>query len=139
MIELSKEHPYEDACKILHVSPIANWKSYKLSESARNFIKMETIAKVLNEGWKPNLKDPNTVRWVVYAYNYTDSYSDDGGGAGLVSCLSPVGLGGVSGHVGTALEFKDRKTANKFQELCKPLIIKHLLNRDDPENFKINF
>ena len=135
MIELSKEHPYEDACKILHVSPIANWKSYKLSESTRNFIKMEAIAKVLNEGWKPNLKDPNTVRWVVYAYNY----SATGGYAGLVCCNSSLSLGAAYSNVGTDLEFKDRKTANKFQELCKPLIIKHLLNRNDPENFKISF
>lgn len=134
MIELSKEHPYEDACKILHVSPIANWKSYKLSESARNFIKMETIAKVLNEGWKPDLKDPNNIRWIVYAHSYTN-----GNNAGLVYCGSHIGLGTASGTVGTALEFKDRKTANKFQELCKSLIIKHLLNRDDPENFEIDF
>ena len=134
MIELSKEHPYEDACKILHVSPIANWKSYKLSESARNFIKMETIAKVLNEGWKPDLKDPKTIRWTVYAYHYTNGRS-----TGLVYCYSHYGLGYAYGYVGTALEFKDRKTANKFQELCKPLIVKHLLNRDDHENFEISF
>lgn len=134
MIKLSKEHPYEDACKILHVSPIANWKSYKLSESARNFIKMETIAKVLNEGWKPDLKDPDTIRWVVYAYHYTDRNT-----AGLVACFSLNGLGLAAGAVGTTLEFKDRKTANEFQELCKPLIVKHLLNRDDYENFEISF
>lgn len=133
-MKLSKEHPYEDACKILHVSPIANWKSYKLSESARNFIKIETIAKVLNEGQKPDLKNPDTIRWIVYAHHYTDS-----GYAGLVSCGSHYGLGSAYGNVGTALELKDRKTANKFQELCKPLIVKHLLNRDDYENFRIIF
>lgn len=136
MIELSKEHPYEDACKILHVSPIANWKSYKLSESARNFIKMETIAKVLNEGWKPDLRDPNTVRYVIYACIYR---SDPGGYAGLVYCNSHYSLGYVFAGVGTALEFKNRETANKFQELCKPLIIKHLFNRDDYENFEFRF
>ena len=138
MIELSKEHPYEDACKILHVSPIANWKSYKLSESARNFIKMETIAEVLNEGWKPDLRNLNTVRYVIYAYIYRCD-SGDGGYAGLVSCCSGASLGSVLAYVGTALEFKNRETANKFQELCKPLIIKHLLNRDDYENFEIRF
>lgn len=125
MIKLSKEHPYEDACKILHVSPIANWKSYKLSEQARNFIKMETIA-----------KDSNIVRWYVYAWCYTSDFS---GHAGLVDCYSRRGLGIAGGGVGTALEFKDRKTVNKFQELCKPLIIKYLLNRDDHENFEICF
>lgn len=133
MIELSKEHPYEDACKILHVSPIANWKSYKLSEQARNFIKMETIAEVLNEGWKPDLRNPNTVRYAIYAY------INPSGGAGLVYCLSLDGLGAVTADVGYALEFKNKKTANKFQELCKPLIIKHLLNRDDYKNFEIRF
>lgn len=133
MIKLSKEHPYEDACKILHVSPIANWKSYKLSEQARNFIKMETIAEVLNEGWKPDLRNPNTVRYIIYAY------INPGGSTGRVCCGSYSEWGNAYAEIGFALEFKNKKTANKFQELCKPLIIKHLFNRDDYENFKISF
>lgn len=32
MIELSKEKPYEDACKILGLRPVANYKSYKLTD-----------------------------------------------------------------------------------------------------------
>lgn len=49
MIELSKEKPYEDACKLLGLRPVANYKSYKLTDETRNFIKLETIAKALNE------------------------------------------------------------------------------------------
>lgn len=49
MVELSKEHPYEDACKLLKISPVANYKSYKLSDETRNFIKLETIAKQSEE------------------------------------------------------------------------------------------
>lgn len=33
MIELSKEKPYEDACKILGLRPVANYKSYKSVDS----------------------------------------------------------------------------------------------------------
>lgn len=32
MIKLSKEKPYEDACKILGLRPVANYKSYKLTD-----------------------------------------------------------------------------------------------------------
>lgn len=45
MVELSKEHPYEDACKLLKISPVANYKSYKLSDETRNFIKLENNRK----------------------------------------------------------------------------------------------
>ena len=38
MIKLSKEKPYEDACKILGLRPVANYKSYKLTDETRNFI-----------------------------------------------------------------------------------------------------
>lgn len=61
MIELSKEKPYEDACKLLGLRPVANYKSYKLTDETRNFIKLETIAKALNEGWKPTTIDPKSV------------------------------------------------------------------------------
>lgn len=63
MIELSKEKPYEDACKLLGLRPVANYKSYKLT----------------------------------------------------------------------------RDTAKEFARICKPMIIKHLFDRDDHENFKFNF
>lgn len=62
MVELSKEHPYEDACKLLKISPVANYKSYKLSDETRNFIKLETIAKAIRGDWKPDLADENTDR-----------------------------------------------------------------------------
>ena len=35
MIELSKEKPYEDACKLLGLRPVANYKSYKLTDETR--------------------------------------------------------------------------------------------------------
>lgn len=42
-MEISKEHPYEDTCKILSIRPVANYKSYQLTDETRNFIKLETV------------------------------------------------------------------------------------------------
>ena len=135
MIQLSKEHPYEDACKLLKISPVANYKSYKLSDETRNFIKLETIAKALNEGWKPTTIDPKEVRYYVWGWNYTDNRKP----SGLLAVASSNGLGYAFAHVGTSLEFKDRDTAKEFARICKPMIVKHLFDRDDHENFEFNF
>ena len=135
MIELSKEKPYEDACKILGLRPVANYKSYKLTDETRNFIKLETVVKALNEGWKPTTIDPKEVRYYVWGWNYTDNSAD----AGLLDVDSDVGLGEAGAGVGTSLEFKDRDTAEEFVRICKPMIVKHLFGRDDHENFKFNF
>lgn len=78
MIKLSKEKPYEDACKILGLRPVANYKSYKLTDETRNFIKLETVAKALNEGWKPTTIDPKEVRYYVWGWNYTDNRKPSG-------------------------------------------------------------
>lgn len=135
MIELSKEKPYEDACKILGLRPVANYKSYKLTDETRNFIKLETVVKALNEGWKPTTIDPKEVRYYVWGWNYTDNGSD----AGFLHVSSSNGLGAAYAYVGTSLEFKDRDTAKEFARICKPMIVKHLFGRDDHENFKFNF
>lgn len=135
MIKLSKEKPYEDACKILGLRPVANYKSYKLTDETRNFIKLETVAKALNEGWKPTTIDPKEVRYYVWSWNYTDNRKP----SGLLSVASSDGLGDALAYVGNSLEFKDRETAKEFAKLCKPLIVKHLFGRDDHENFKFNF
>ena len=135
MIKLSKEKPYADACKILGLRPVANYKSYKLTDETRNFIKLETVVKALNEGWKPTTIDPKEVRYYVWGWNYTDN----GARAGLLVVASFDGLGGASAGVGTSLEFKDRDTAKEFARICKPMIVKHLFGRDDHENFKFNF
>lgn len=135
MIELSKEKPYEDACKILGLRPVANYKSYKLTDETRNFIKLETVVKALNEGWKPTTIDPKEVRYYVWGWNYTDN----GAAAGLLGVGSDGGLGLAYAYVGTSLEFKDRDTAKEFARICKPMIVKHLFGRDDHENFKFNF
>lgn len=135
MIELSKEKPYEDACKLLGLRPVANYKSYKLTDETRNFIKLETIAKALNEGWKPTTIDPKEVRYYVWGWNYTDN----GTTAGLLAVGSSDGLSYAAAYVGTSLEFKDRDTAKEFARICKPMIVKHLFGRDDHENFKFNF
>lgn len=135
MIELSKEKPYEDACKILGLRPVANYKSYKLTDETRNFIKLETVVKALNEGWKPTTIDPKEVRYYIWGWNYTDN----GASAGLLLVSSLDGLGNASASVGTSLEFKDRDTAKEFARICKPMIVKHLFGRDDHENFKFNF
>ena len=135
MVELSKEHPYEDACKLLKISPVANYKSYKLSDETRNFIKLETIAKALNEGWKPTTIDPKEVRYYVWGWNYTDNRKP----SGLLAVASHLGLGNAYAYVGTSLEFKDRDTAKEFARICKPMIVKYLFDRDDHENFEFNF
>lgn len=135
MIELSKEKPYEDACKLLGLRPVANYKSYKLTDETRNFIKLETIAKALNEGWKPKVTDPKEVRYYIWGWNYTDNQKP----SGLLTVSSHNGLGYAYATVGTSLEFKDRDTAKEFARICKPMIVKHLFGRDDHENFKFNF
>lgn len=136
MIKLSKEKPYEDACKILGLHPVANYKSYKLTDETRNFIKLETIAKALNEGWKPTIMDPKEVRYYVWGWNYIDNRKPEG----LLALLSRnAALGTAGASVGTSLEFKDEDTAKEFARICKPMIVKHLFGRDDHENFKFNF
>lgn len=135
MIELSKEKPYEDACKLLGLRPVANYKSYKLTDETRNFIKLETIAKALNEGWKPKVTDPKEVRYYIWGWNYTNNQKP----SGLLAVISRNGLGNANAAVGTSLEFKDRDTAKEFARICKPMIVKHLFGRDDHENFKFNF
>lgn len=135
MIELSKEKPYEDACKLLGLRPVANYKSYKLTDETRNFIKLETIAKALNEGWKPKVTDPKEVRYYIWGWNYTNNQKP----LGLLYVGSSDGLCTADADVGTSLEFKDRDTAKEFARICKPMIVKHLFDRDDHENFKFNF
>lgn len=135
MIELSKEKPYEDACKILGLRPVANYKSYKLTDETRNFIKLETIAKALNEGWKPRITDPEEVRYFIWGWSYTDNRKP----SSLLGVLSSNGLGGAGAVVGASLELKDRDTAKEFARICKPMIVKHLFGRDDHENFKFDF
>lgn len=135
MIELSKEKPYEGACKILGLRPVANYKSYKLTDETRNFIKLETVAKALKEGWKPTTIDPKEVRYYVWGWNYTDNRKS----SGLLAVDSFDGLGLAYAAVGNSLEFKDRDTAKEFARICKPMIVKHLFGRDDHENFKFNF
>lgn len=135
MIKLSKEKPYEDACKILGLHPVANYKSYKLTDETRNFIKLETIAKALNEGWKPTTMDPKEVRYYVWGWNYTDNRKP----SGLLSLRSTYALGNAAADVGSSLEFKDKDTAKEFARICKPMIVKHLFGRDDHENFEFNF
>lgn len=135
MIKLSKETPYEDACKILGLHPVANYKSYKLTDETRNFIKLETIAKALNEGWKPTTMDPKEIRYYIWGWNYTDNRKP----SGLLSLLSLDVLSYAYAYVGTSLEFKDKDTAKEFVRICKPMIVKYLFGRDDHENFKFDF
>lgn len=135
MIKLSKEKPYEDACKILGLHPVANYKSYKLTDETRNFIKLETIAKALNEGWKPTTMNPKEVRYYIWGWNYTDNRKP----SGLLLLYSYSTLGPAYALVGTSLEFKDKDTAKEFARICKPMIVKHLFDQDDHENFKFDF
>lgn len=135
MIKLSKETPYEDACKILGICPVANYKSYKLTDETRNFIKLETIAKALNENWKPNITDPKEERYYIWGWNYTNNRKP----FGLLTVSSFFGINAANAYVGAPLEFKDRDTAEEFARICKPMIIKYLFGRDDHENFKFTY
>lgn len=135
MIKLSKEKPYEDACKILGLHPVANYKSYKLTDETRNFIKLETIAKALNEGWKPTTMNPKEVSYYIWGWNYTDNRKP----SGFLSLASSATLSLATASVGTSLEFKDKDTAKEFARICKPMIVKHLFDQDDHENFKFDF
>lgn len=137
MIKLSKEKPYEDACKILGLRPVANYKSYKLTDETRNFIKLETVAKALNEGWKPTTIDPKEIRYYIWGWNYTDNRKSSG--LLVVGSHYELGNAGAYAAIGNSLEFKDRDTAKEFARICKPMIVKHLFGRDDHENFKFNF
>lgn len=134
-MEISKEHPYEDACKILGIRPVANYKSYKLTDETRNFIKLETVAKALNKGWKPKITDPEEVRYCIWGWGYTDSRKP----FGLLCLYSADGLGYGVASVGISLELKNMSTAKEFARVCKPMIVKHLFGRDDHENFELNF
>ena len=120
---------------MLGLRPVANYKSYKLTDETRNFIKLETIAKALNEGWKPKVIDPKEVRYYIWGWSYTNNQKP----LGLLYVGSSDGLCTADANVGTSLEFKDRDTAKEFARICKPMIIKHLFGRDDHENFKFNF
>lgn len=111
-MEISKEHPYEDACKILGIRPVANYKSYKLSDETRNFIKLETVAKALNEGWKPNILDPKEIRYYVWGYNYTDHRKP----CGFLFLYSLDGLDYATAYVGTSLELKKQRNSCKIWE-----------------------
>lgn len=135
MIKLSKEKPYEDACKILGLHPVANYKSYKLTDETRNFIKLETIAKALNKGWKPTTMNPKEVRYYIWGWNYTDNRKP----SGFLYLSSYNALSFAGAAVGTSLEFKDKDTAKEFARICKPMIVKHLFDRDDHENFEFDF
>lgn len=134
-MEISKEHPYEDACKVLGLRPVANYKSYKLTDETRNFIKLETIAKALNKGWKPDLTDPKEIRYSVWGWSYTDNRKP----LGILTLHSDGGPGYGDANFGTSLEFKDKDTAKEFARVCKPMIVKHLFDRDDHENFELNY
>lgn len=134
-MEISKEHPYEDACKILGIRPVANYKSYQLTDETRNFIKLETVAKVLNKGWKPDIMNPEEIRYMIWGWNYTDNRKP----SGCLRLYSGVGLRAAGSYVGTSLEFKDVETAKEFARLCKSIIVKHLFDRDDYENFELSF
>lgn len=130
MIKLRPENAYEDACKLLGIRPIVNYKSYKLSDETRNFIKLETIAKALNEGWKPDIEG-----YHVYGCYYTDYRKPKG----FLAIFPSNVLDFYTADLGIALELKDRETAKEFAFLCKPILVKHLLNREDYENIGLCF
>lgn len=134
-MEISKEHPYEDACKILGIRPVANYKSYQLTDETRNFIKLETVAKALNKGWKPDIMNLKEMRYMIWGWNYIK----DEKFSSLLLLNSTSVLGSAYGDVGISLELKDEETAKEFARLCKPMIVKHLFGLNNHENFKLNF
>lgn len=136
--KISREHPYEDACKLLKIAPVANYKSYKLSDETRNFIKLETVAKVLNQGWKPNLSKRDTIRYFPWAYVCTDSRKTDKS-AGLLYLRSNLGVGGSGATVGTSLEIQNRELCQYFMEICKKELVIHFTGKDEAEKYEFRF
>lgn len=136
--KISREHPYEDACKLLKIAPVANYKSYKLSDETRNFIKLETVAKALNQGWKPDLSERSTVRHYPWAYVYTDDRKTDKS-AGLLRLFSVNGLGYSYAAVGTSLEIQNEELCQYFMEICKKEIVIHLTRKDEAEKYEFRF
>lgn len=136
--KISREHPYEDACKLLKVAPVANYKSYKLSDETRNFIKLETVAKALNQEWKPDLSERSTVRYYPWAYVYTDNRKTDKS-AGLLYLYSASGVGYSEAIVGTSLEIQDRELCQYFMEICKKELVIHFTGKDEAEKYKFRF
>ncbi len=129
MIELSKEHPYEDACKILGIRPVANYKSYKLSDETRNFIKLETIAKALNEGWKPKVTNISEVKYSIWGW------IDPRTIGGTLYIYRVTGSSGNRFLSNVSLIFKNREIAQEFVRLCKPIIVEYLFGLDDYKRF----
>lgn len=136
--KISREHPYEDACKLLKIAPVANYKSYKLSDETRNFIKLETVAKALNQGWKPDLSERSTVRYCSWAYVYTDNRKTDKS-AGLLCLFSYNGVGFSTATVGTSLEIRDRELCRYFMEICKKELVIHFTGKDEAEKYEFRF
>lgn len=136
--KISREHPYKDACKLLKVAPVANYKSYKLSDETRNFIKLETVAKALNQGWKSDLSERSTVRYYPWAYVYTDNRKTDKS-AGLLHLSSRNTLGYSHAGVGTSLEIQNKELCQYFMEICKKEIIIHLTGKDEAEKYEFRF
>lgn len=79
--------------------------------------------------------NPKEVRYYIWGWNYTDNRKP----SGLLAVSSHSELGSAHAHVGTSLEFKDKDTAKEFTRICKPMIVKHLFDRDDHENFEFDF
>jgi hypothetical protein len=105
---------FEDACKILGVVPDEHFN--KLDEYNQASIKLQTIIKALNEGWKPNWNDENEYKY--YPWWRMDSVL--GFGLGDVYCL------GSYSDVGSRLCFKSEElaqyAAKQFKDLYKILM-----------------
>lgn len=136
--KISREHPYEDACKLLKIAPVANYKSYKLSDETRNFIKLETVAKALNQGWKPDLSKRSTVRYYPWVYVYTDN-KETNKYIGLLYLNSSHGFGGSVIHMGVSLEIQSVELCQYFIEICKKELIIHLTGKDEAERYEFRF
>ena len=88
-------------------------------DDEKSYVKLKLIAKVLNEGWRPNWNNSNEYKW----YPYFNSGSGSGFCFSSTNCLCTNAAAGV----GSRLCFKDEKTAEyagkTFRETYKSLLM----------------
>lgn len=121
---------YEDACKVLGVEPIneqnAKAQGFRSDEIARR--KLETIAAVLNEGWKPDWN--NTDQYKYYPYFYIQENAKGKGSARLSYAYTYYSAAATNASVGSRLCFYASRLAryagNQFTDLYEQILIEKL-------------
>ena len=111
---------YADACAVLGIEPIVDEVLLKLgfAKDEIAYRKLKTIAKALNEGWKPNWSDWNE-------YKYFNWFYLDSAGFGCAATLNA--LTDSSAYIGSRLCFKTsalaRYAGEQFEDLYNDFLL----------------